>query len=220
MSKKDKEKDLEKKPCGCDETCECGCQEGKECTCDNVDCGCDCSCGGNCECDECDCSCDESCDCGCGCEHDNENKIMEVIADLQNKLMYKEAEFVNYRRRKDEEVANMLKYANQELILDVIKSVDNFERAILSIKKDDEKDNEKMLAGIEMIYNELVSTLKKYGVEEINEIDCKFDHNIHNAVMTDSVSDKENDIVLEILVKGYKLKDRVIRPAMVKVNNK
>ena len=112
----------------------------------------------------------------------------------------------------------MLKYASQDLILDILNSVDNFERAIESIKKDDEKDHEKMLNGIEMIYNELKMTLEKHGVKEINDVDILFDANIHHAVMTDSIKEKENDIVLEIMKKGYILKERVIRPAMVKVN--
>lgn len=171
-----------------------------------------------------ECNCD-SCECEHGCNsnecHQDEGNIQELqdqIAELQNKLLYKDAEFVNFRRRKEEESATLLKYASQELILDIIKSVDNFERAIESIKNDDEKDNEKILAGIEMIYKELKATLEKYGVKEINEIDVPFDATIHHAVMTDSVEGKENDSVLEIMMKGYILKERVIRPAMVKVN--
>lgn len=161
----------------------------------------------------------------CECDHckqeDDLSSIQDLqntIDELQNKLLYKDAEFINFRRRKEEETTNLLKYASQDLILDILNSVDNFERAIESIKKDDEKDNINMLNGIEMIYNELKTTLSKYGVKEINEIDIPFDASIHHAVMTDSIKDKENDTVLEIMMKGYILKERVIRPAMVKVN--
>lgn len=166
----------------------------------------------SCECEHRD-SCEE-------CKNDDNmvKELQDTISELQNKLLYKDAEFVNFRRRKEEETATMLKYASQDLILDIIKSVDNFERAIESIKNDNEKDNEKILAGIEMIYNELKGTLEKYGVTEINEVDVPFDASIHHAVMTDSVEGKENDHVLEIMMKGYILKERVIRPAMVKVN--
>lgn len=167
----------------------------------------------------------EKCDCkSCECDHCKEEdstsiqELQNTIEELQNKLLYKDAEFINFRRRKEEETANMLKYASQDLILDILNSVDNFERAIESIKKDDEKDHEKMLNGIEMIYNELKTTLEKHGVKEINDVDILFDANIHHAVMTDSIKEKENDIVLEIMKKGYILKERVIRPAMVKVN--
>lgn len=171
-----------------------------------------------CHCNEGDtCNCGEECNCGdeCTC---HENSLEEQIKELQSKLLYKDAELINYRRRKEEETMNLLKYANQDLILDIVKSVDNFERAIDSIKKDDEKDNAKILTGIEMIYTELKETLKKYGVEEISEVDIPFDATVHHAVMTDTKDDKEDDIILEVMMKGYKLKDRVIRPAMVKVN--
>ena len=165
------------------------------------------------------CNC-EHCECN-DCNKEEENnlqKLEDTISELQNKLLYKDAELLNFKRRKEEETANLLKYASQDLILDIIKSVDNFERAIDSIKNDDEKDNEKILAGIEMIYKELKGTLEKYGVTEINTVDVPFDASIHHAVMTDSIKEKENDTVLEIMMKGYILKERVIRPAMVKVN--
>lgn len=174
----------------------------------------------------------ETCTCGdeCCCNNENnkeqhelEEKLQEalkVTEEYKNKLLYKEAEFVNFRKRKEEEVASLLKYANQDLILEIIKSVDNFERAIESIKKDDEKDNTKILTGIEMIEKELKATLKKFGVEEISAVDVPFDEKVHHAVMTDSISDKEDGIILEVMIKGYKLLDRVIRPAMVKVNQK
>lgn len=170
------------------------------------------------------CDCEGTCNCeneqekACNCDEAKVEALEKEIADLKNKLLYKDAEVINYRRRKDEEVATMLKYASQDLILDIVKTVDNFERAIDSIKNDKEKDNKRMLTGIEMIYTELKNTLTNYGVKEIAEIDIPFDANIHNAVMTDEVKDKADDTVLEIMIKGYIYKDRVIRPAMVKVN--
>ncbi len=145
------------------------------------------------------------------------SKLAE-IEELKSKLMYKEAEFINFRKRKDEEVAGMLRYANQDLILEIIKSVDNFERAIDSIKKDDEADNEKMLTGINMIYQELKTTLQKFGVSEVSEIGVPFDESVHHAVMVENDEEKPDGFILEVMIKGYKLHERVIRPAMVKVN--
>jgi len=145
------------------------------------------------------------------------SKLAE-IEELKSKLMYKEAEFINFRKRKDEEVAGMLRYANQDLILEIIKSVDNFERAIDSIKKDDEADNEKMLTGINMIYQELKTTLQKFGVSEVSEIGVPFDEAVHHAVMVENDEEKPDGFILEVMIKGYKLHERVIRPAMVKVN--
>lgn len=198
-----KDEELKKEECNCD----CGCSSTDGCTCSD-----ECSCGDNCTCSD-----NGSCECECDCSN-QDNSLEDEINELKNKLLYKDAELINYRKRKDEETATLLKYASQDLILDIVKSVDNFERAIQSIKTDDEADNEKMLAGIEMIYNELKNTLEKYGVKEISEVDVAFDANIHHAVMTDEVLDKEDDVVLEVMIKGYIYKDRVIRPAMVKVN--
>ncbi len=157
-------------------------------------------------------------------KHEKKNqeveKLKSEVADLQNKLLYKEAEFVNFRRRLEEANDEKMKYIHQPLLLDIITSYENLERAIASIKCDDEKDHEKMLAGIDMILKEMKATLTKYGVEEINTADIPVDFSIHEAIMVENHPDKEDGIVLEIMRKGYKLKDRVIRPAMVKVNQK
>lgn len=169
------------------------------------------------------CSCNEECDCNenscCCSENENEELIKEkdkIIGELENKLLYKEAELINYRRRKDEETANLLKYASTDLILEILKSVDNFERALSFIKEDE--TNKNLLVGIKMVYNELLSTLKNYEVMEIESLNKEFDHNLHNAVATEENKEIEDNIITEVLQKGYKYKDRVIRPAMVKVN--
>ena len=132
--------------------------------------------------------------------------------------MMVQAEMINFRRRKEEETANMLKYANQDLILEVISVLDNFERAL---NLDDNNLNDelsKFLVGFKMIYASLSEILKKYGVEEIEAYEKEFDPSMHQAMMVDKDENKPNNIVLDVLLKGYKLKDRVIRPAAVKVN--
>lgn len=129
-----------------------------------------------------------------------------------------QAELVNYRKRKDDEVAGMLKYANKDLIVDLIPVVDNFERAI---KLDDNNltdELSKFLDGFKMMYSELVGILEKYGVTSIDRRGGEFNPNEEQALMTDSDPNFKNDEVLEVLLKGYKLKDRVIRPATVKIN--
>ena len=79
---------------------------------------------------------------------------------------------------------------------------------------------QKYLAGFKMIYDNLKSILKNYGVEEINRVGEVFDPNLEQALLTECQEDKDDDVVLEVLLKGYKLKDRVIRPASVKINQK
>ena len=170
--------------------------------------------------------------CGGGCHHEQEpnSEAVELakeiarLTDENNNLVEKvklaQAELINYRKRKDEETQNLLKYANQDLILEIISVVDNFERAI---KLDDNNltdDISKFLAGFKMMYASLTETLKRFGVEEINRVGQIFDPSQEQALLTDSVEDKEDEVVLEVLLKGYKLKDRVIRPASVKINQK
>ncbi len=144
--------------------------------------------------------------------------LEETVKSLEEKVKYSQAELINYRKRKDEETENMLKYANKDLIVQLLPIVDNFERAI---KLDDDKlDDElsKFLSGFKMMYSSMTSILESFGVEEINRVGEQFDPNLEQALMTDSISDKKNDEVLDVLLKGYKLKDRVIRPATVKIN--
>ena len=149
---------------------------------------------------------------------DELNKLKTIIMDLENKLKYQQAELVNYRKRKDEETANMLKFANQDIILELLQDVDNFERAI---KLDDTNLNDelsKFLSGFKLIYSHLTETLKKYGVEEIPSVGCEFDPNVHEALMNGHDETKPNEQVLECLLKGYTLKGKVIRAAKVIVN--
>ena len=215
-------------------------EEKDSCSCDNVK--------ENIEKDNCkcqnkneNCSCDDSCDCGCKEKSDDlkkqhhnvkkdhhkehEKKLKEELKKLEEenkslveKIKISQAELVNYRKRKDEETANRLKYANQDLVTELIPIVDNFERAIKL--EDDELTDEvsKFLTGFKMMYATLTDVLKKFGVEEINRVGEEFDPNLEQALMTDSNPDMKDDIVTEVLLKGYKLKDRVIRPASVKIN--
>lgn len=170
--------------------------------------------------------------CGGGCHHEQEpnNEALELAkeiarlteenSNLVEKVKLAQAELINYRKRKDEETQSLLKYANQDLILEIIPVVDNFERAI---KLDDNNltdDISKFLAGFKMMYASLTETLTRYGVEEINRVGQIFDPAQEQALLTDCVEDKEDEVVLEVLLKGYKLKDRVIRPASVKINQK
>ena len=176
------------------------------------------------------CSCDGSHECEC---HDkkkdkNQGKIDKLkkeleeknrkIMELEDKVKYSQAELINYRKRKEEEVSNRLKFANQELISELIIILDNFERAI---RLDDNNLNDelsKFLKGFKMMYASFDELLKKHGLEEIEAYHKMYDANTMEALMTDNDPDYEDDEVLEVLLKGYKLKGRVIRPASVRVN--
>ena len=154
-------------------------------------------------------------------------KLLEQIQQLQadnqsliDKVKLTQAELINYRKRKDEETANMLKFANQGLITELINVADNFERAIKLDDNDLTDELSKFLDGFKMMYANLMEILKKFGVEEINRVGEVFDPNQEQALMTDCVDEMDDDVVIEVLLKGYKLNGRVIRPASVKVNSK
>lgn len=197
------------------------------------------------DCHQEECQCEKACNCNennnCNCqeacnsqEKENDqttvineeinkfqqaiNKLEEENKSLVEKVKLAQAELINYRRRKDEETANLLKYANQGLIMELITLVDNFERAIKLDDNDLTDEVSKFLSGFKMMYSSLIDTLKKFGVEEINRVGEVFDPAQEQALLTDHVEGMQDDIVIEVLLKGYKLKDRVIRPASVKVN--
>ena len=145
--------------------------------------------------------------------------LHQVNKELEEKVKLAQAELINYRKRKDEELANTMKFANQGIITELLLIVDNFERAL---KNDDSQTEElkKYLSGFTLMYNNLKEILTHYGVEEINRPGEIFDPKLEQALLTESREDLEDEVVIEVLQKGYKLKDRVIRPASVKINQK
>lgn len=140
------------------------------------------------------------------------------IKELEEKVLYKDAELLNYKKRKDLEVSNMLKYANSDIILEMLSVVDDLERAI---KLDDnilDDEVSKFLSGIKIIYSRLIGILEKYEVKEIDALNKEFDPTYHQAVLTEKVEGVKPNIVVEVLQKGYMYKDKVIRHTMVKVS--
>ena len=146
--------------------------------------------------------------------------LTEANKKLENQVKLSQAELINYRRRKDEEVANTLKYANQDIITDILPIIDNFERALNVDESKLTEEFKKYLVGFKMMYENLKVILKNYGVEEINRVGEVFDPNLEQALLTEVREDLEDEVIIEVLQKGYKLKDRVIRPASVKINQK
>ncbi len=140
------------------------------------------------------------------------------IKELQEDILRKDADLINYRKRKDEEVGRMLKYANEDMAKELLPIVDNFERAISL--DDDNLDDElsKFLEGFKMIYCHLNDVLNQFEIKAIDGNKKPFNPNYHQAVLTEKVEGMEPGMVIEVLQKGYLLKDKVIRVAMVKVS--
>ena len=152
-------------------------------------------------------------------EHKKDKKYEELqneVNTLKDKNMRIAAEMVNTLRRKDEETNRLLKYSNESLITELLPVIDNFERALNVDAKT--VDVESYQKGMTMIYNSLKNILEKFEVKEIEAIDKEFDPSYHQAVMQEEKEGTKENIVIEVLQKGYTYKDKVIRPAMVKVS--
>lgn len=143
-------------------------------------------------------------------------ELQERLEEKENKLLRVQADFENYKRRARLDLEAAEKYRSQRIISDLLPALDNFERA-LQIDPDNEQ-TKSLLQGMEMVHRQILEALKNEGVEQIPSVGEQFDPNMHQAVMQVEDEAYESNAVVEELQKGYKLKDRVIRPSMVKVN--
>ena len=142
--------------------------------------------------------------------------LKQEIFDLKNKYAMAYADTENIKKRLQAEADQLRKYRSQSFLEDILPTLDNFERALESF--DNKEDS--FYKGIKMIYDQLISSLKKEGVEEINCLNEEFDPSKEMALFQEEKEDVKENTVLEILQKGYMLKDRVLRVASVKVSKK
>lgn len=143
-------------------------------------------------------------------------ELEKKLQEEENRYLRLRADFDNFKRRTQTEREAAAKYRSQSLLTDLLSVLDNFERA-LQVEATTE-DGQSIKKGIEMVYRSLVDATTKEGLEVIETVDQPFDPNVHQAVMQEQDDSKEAGVVLQELQRGYKLKDRVLRPAMVKVN--
>ena len=135
---------------------------------------------------------------------ENWQQYLRQVADLEN-----------FRKRKEKERQEYIKYANESLIAEIIPIMDNFELAFSAAEKNPATHN--FAVGVEMILGQMKELLKTYGAEEINPDGEKFDPNFHDAVERVESDEYECDMVVEVMKKGYMLNGRVLQPATVKV---
>lgn len=150
-----------------------------------------------------------------------QNQIATLKKEAQeasDQLLRRTAELDNFRKRLIRDKEDSIKYANQQILSDLIQIIDNFERAIVSGKE--AKDFESFVDGVEMIHSQILSTLDtKYGLKQMESLHQEFDPALHEAIaMVENQEHKEKQIVLEEYQKGYMLSDRVLRPAKVVVS--
>ena len=151
-------------------------------------------------------------------ESEIEKKLREENTNLNEKVLRISAEMQNMRRRYEEEISNIYKYEGEELIVKLLAIVDNFERAISLDDRDLTDELSKFLSGFKMIYTNLLNILDSMEVKAIECEGLEFDPNKMEAVLTEKDENLPANVVLEVLQKGYTYKDKVIRVAMVKVN--
>lgn len=151
----------------------------------------------------------------------HEAEIEKLKNDLlisNEKVLRVQAEMMNFKRRKEEETSMMLKYANEDILKSLLSVVDNFERGLKMDDNDLSDEVSKFLSGFKMIYTNIIEILNKNEVKEIEAEGIEFDPTVHQAVLMEHDENKPHGVILEVLQKGYIYKDKVIRPAMVKVN--
>ncbi len=147
----------------------------------------------------------------------NQNSLLEKkLGEFENRYLRLQADFDNFRRRSRLETEANEKYRAQKLIMEILPAIDNFERA-LKMEVENEQSSA-LLQGMEMVYRGLLDALSKEGLQTIEAVGKEFDPHLHQAVMQGEDADFGSNIVIEEFQKGYLLKDRVIRPSMVKVN--
>ena len=141
-------------------------------------------------------------------------KLRQENAALNDKILRVSAEMQNIKRHYSEDLEKLLKYNGEDVIKKILPVLDNFDRAIMM----DTTTDEKYLEGFKLIYANLVNILKELGVTEIDCLNKQFDPNYREAVLAEEVIEEEPNVVLDVLQKGYMYKDKLLRPAMVKVN--
>ena len=149
-----------------------------------------------------------------GHKHNDEEigKLKAEIEEWKNSFLRKQAEFQNFTKRKEKEVEELKKFSSEKIITQFLGSLDNLERAIESSLES--KDFDSLLKGIEMIVRNLKDIMSAEGVEEI-KAEGAFDPVYHHAVAVEASEDKKEDEIVKVLQKGYMMKGKVIRPAMV-----
>ena len=150
-----------------------------------------------------------------------DDKVKKLEAELEewkNSYTRKLAEFQNFTKRKENEVAEMRKYASEGIVVKLLDNIDNLERAVDASKESQNFDS--LIEGVNMILNNLKNLLTEEGVEEIEAAGKEDDPYEHKAMITENKEELDDNVVVQVFQKGYKMKGKVVRPAMVTVNKK
>ncbi len=137
-------------------------------------------------------------------------------ASLFDQLLRRQAEFENYRKRIERERSEIYQRGRDDVLLQFLPVVDNFERALSSLEKS-EGDAEALRDGVELIHKQFIDALSKFGLKAVEAVGQAFDPHVHEAVTTEATDKHKENTVIEEFQRGYKIGDRLLRPAKVKV---
>ena len=144
---------------------------------------------------------------------DSIDALKNRVEDLENKVLRARADYQNFQRRAQSERSEAIQYANAEFARPLLAVVDDFERALQAAERTD--NLEAVVEGVRLVYENLVKALREHGVTEIDPQFAMFDPNVHEAMMRQPTAEHPPGTILEVIAKGYQLRDRVIRPAKV-----
>ena len=149
-------------------------------------------------------------------------KLNEEITGLKDQRLRAIAELENFRKRAEKDQSDALKYGISNFAKEIINIRDNIERAQSSISDEAKNDEaiKSVIEGIDLIAQSVVSTFEKIGIKKIESLNVKFDHNLHQAMMEIENEELEPGTIVQELIPGYTLHDRLLRPAMVGVSKK
>jgi GrpE. len=141
--------------------------------------------------------------------------LKKQLDEYENMLKRAMADYDNYKKRVEREREDIQRYSNEKLIIDLLPIIDNMERAIESFK--DNETFKDYYDGMRIVLNQLYKVLEKYDVKEIQALGEEFNPYLHHAIAQVEDDEHKSNTVVEVLLKGYTLKDKVIRPSLVKV---
>lgn len=147
-------------------------------------------------------------------------RVRQELEQLKDRHLRLQADFENHRRRTLKEREETARYGHENLVKDLLATVDNLERAIDHARQSGGGDFQSMLQGVELVQRELLGALAKHGVEPIEPEGDPFDPNLHEAMAQEEADDVSPGTVVRVLQKGYRLRDRLLRPARVMVSRR
>lgn len=148
-------------------------------------------------------------------EKDEQSDIEKQLQDAKDQLLRTAAEYANFRARSAKEKEQTYSNAKGNVVAEILPSIDNLERALAQ----ENSDYESLRKGLEMTMNSLMAALEKMGVKAFGEVGEQFDPNLHHAVMHIDDESLGENVITDVFQKGYKINDKVVRPAMVKTAN-